>query len=146
MSDQQKKAEKQPDNRPYAISFIDSVSLTKQSFKAECDMNNIIAKFHQTGELPRSTHNIEPQYGEVPSQDLKEALDTIDNLKREFYDLPKKDQERFNGSYVEYAHFLDEFESFDMDAYLDAQHSQEQGSENDENPPAVAPAEQNAPD
>ncbi|AXL15177.1 internal scaffolding protein [Microviridae sp.] len=142
MSDHKKNIKK----RPFSISFKGTTSLTKQSFREECDMNNIISKFHRTGELPLNFSNVEAQYGVAPTQDLKEALDTIQNLKNEFNDLSEKDKERFEGSYVKYAEFLDEFENFDLDSYVDAQQPQELASEDGENPAPARPAEQNAPD
>lgn len=64
--------EKNKKKRPYSISFKGVTSLAKQSFKDECDVNNVIERFTRTGKLdhlnPRS-----PQYGEAPEMDAHTA-------------------------------------------------------------------------
>jgi len=57
--------------RRHAISF-DDPSLTKQSFKDECDVNLIVKRYTETGminSIPRTT----PQYGDVPEGDFLQA-------------------------------------------------------------------------
>jgi len=57
--------------RPHAISF-DDPSLTKQSFRDECDVNVIVKRYTETGminHIPRTT----PQYGDAPEGDFLEA-------------------------------------------------------------------------
>ncbi|AXL14568.1 internal scaffolding protein [Microviridae sp.] len=57
------------------ISFK-SPTLTKQYFKDECDINNIVNRFQETGQIPL-TNNLDPQYGFAPTMDLKTALDLV---------------------------------------------------------------------
>ena len=57
--------------RPHAIVFT-RPSLTRQSFKDECDVNQIVKRYTETGminHIPRST----PQYGDAPEGDFLEA-------------------------------------------------------------------------
>jgi len=57
--------------RPHAISFSQP-SLTRQSFKDECDVNQIVKRYTETGmvnHIPRTT----PQYGDAPEGDFLEA-------------------------------------------------------------------------
>jgi len=57
--------------RPHAISFTQP-SLTRQSFKDECDVNQIVKRYTETGminHIPRTT----PQYGDAPEGDLLQA-------------------------------------------------------------------------
>ena len=57
--------------RPHAITFTQP-SLTRQSFKDECDVNQIVKRYTETGminHIPRTT----PQYGEAPEGDFLEA-------------------------------------------------------------------------
>lgn len=58
--------------RPFAQDFTGVESLTHQSFKDECDVNNVIKRFTRTGQL---THvNQRPaQYGDAPEQSFFEA-------------------------------------------------------------------------
>lgn len=58
--------------RPHAIVFT-KPSLTRGSFKDECDVNNIVRRYAQTGmvnHVPRGT----PQYGDAPEMDFAEAM------------------------------------------------------------------------
>lgn len=58
--------------RKYAKSFVDEPKITRASFAAECDINNIVASYAQTGiinHLPRT----QPQYGDCPDIDFHEA-------------------------------------------------------------------------
>jgi len=60
--------------RPHAIRFPDE-GMTRQSFKDECDVNNIVKTFTQTGminHIPRT----QPQYGDAPEIDFFEAART----------------------------------------------------------------------
>jgi len=57
--------------RPHAITFTQP-SLTRQSFKDECDVNQIVKRYTETGminHIPRTT----PQYGDAPEGDFLEA-------------------------------------------------------------------------
>jgi len=57
--------------RPHAIIFTQP-SLTRQSFKDECDVNQIVKRYTETGminHIPRTT----PKYGDAPEGDFLEA-------------------------------------------------------------------------
>jgi len=57
--------------RPHAITFTEP-SLTRQSFKDECDVNQIVKRYTETGminHIPRTT----PRYGDAPEGDFLEA-------------------------------------------------------------------------
>lgn len=60
-------------------------SRTKQSFKAECDVNNVVKKFKTTGVLPEQRGT--PKYG-----DFSSALTYQDSMN-----LVLKAQDQFNG-------------------------------------------------
>jgi len=59
-------------NRKHAISFKGVQSLTKQSFKDECDYNAIIDRYTRTGKIEHVAR-ITPQYGVAPDMTLHEA-------------------------------------------------------------------------
>lgn len=84
-------------------------SLTKQYFKDECDINNIVKKFSDTGQLPVQ-NNLEPQYGDVPNMDLKEALDMVQFARQEFDELSTVDKDRFGQNFHNYCQFLSDYE------------------------------------
>jgi len=57
--------------RPHAIVFSQP-SLTRQSFKDECDVNQIVKRYTETGminHIPRTN----PQYGDAPEGDFLQA-------------------------------------------------------------------------
>ena len=105
-----------------SISFLNEPKQTKQYFKDECDINNIVGKFVETGQLPTNIKS-DPQYGESPTIDLKTALDLVKNLHTEFNDLPEDVQEIFGKKPEHYAQFLSDFEespeSFSNERYFE---------------------------
>ena len=66
---------------------------TKQSFADECDINNIVKRYQDTGVLPHTRG--EPQYGECPSLDFKEALDYVRAARTEFDELRPELKSKF---------------------------------------------------
>lgn len=47
-------------------------SMTKQSFKDECDIHRIVNRYAETGIIP-VTNSVEPQYGDAPTMSAHEA-------------------------------------------------------------------------
>lgn len=69
---------------------------TKQSFKDECDINNIVKKFNKTGQLPEMIKQ-NPQYGDYSSgMDYQEACNLVIKADQQFQALPARVRERFN--------------------------------------------------
>lgn len=80
------------------IDFTDSPSLAKQEFEAECNINNILAKFKVTGVLvdPSVRSLRQPMFldcTQVP--DLETYHNRLNACKQAFEDLPKEIQEAF---------------------------------------------------
>jgi phage internal scaffolding protein len=70
-------------------------SLTKQSFRDECDINNILRKFNVTGELPAGS--VQPQYGDFSGiTDYQSALNAVMAAQDSFLALPAKVRARFD--------------------------------------------------
>ncbi|AXL15439.1 internal scaffolding protein [Microviridae sp.] len=57
--------------RPHAIYFDPAEKITRDSFKDEVDVNNVIKRFVRTGELPKAREDA--QFGEAPNKTLHEA-------------------------------------------------------------------------
>lgn len=76
---------------------------TKQSFKAECDINNIMARFLKSGVLEFTQKN-EPRYGDVTGIEYNDAMITVASAKTLFNELPAALRARFEN---EPARFLD---------------------------------------
>ncbi len=81
--------------RQHAISFKNVKSLTKQSFKDECDINKILKKFEKTGAITHYTKNA-PQYGDTTSPMLHDAMNIIANAESMFEELPAQLRKKFN--------------------------------------------------
>lgn len=77
---------------------------TKQSFKDECDVNKIVARFQATGELP-NVNNMPPQYLDVTAMDFQEHQNFIAGANSMFHDLPAKIRDRFQNSPAEFFEF-----------------------------------------
>ena len=80
-------------------------SLTKQSFRDECDINNILRQFNVTGQLP--VGSVQPQYGDFSGiTDYQSALNAVMAAQDSFLALPAKLRARFDNDpalFVEFA-------------------------------------------
>lgn len=67
---------------------------TKQSHVAECDINQILAKYQKSGALTHlNTHAA--QYGEATSQTFHDALNIVAKAQSMFEDLPSSIRTKF---------------------------------------------------
>ena len=71
-------------------------SLCQQHFKAECDINTIIAQFQETGVMPQG--NRQPLFGDFAGipQDFMSAQNLFDEAQERFYSLPSNLRKEFN--------------------------------------------------
>jgi len=80
-------------------------SRTKQSFRDECDINNILRQFNVTGELPSGS--VQPQYGDFSGiTDYQSALNAVMAAQDSFLQLPAKVRAKFDNDpalFVEFA-------------------------------------------
>ena len=80
-------------------------SLTKQSFKEECDINNIVCKFAKTGLLEHVALS-KPKFGDfLGVSDFQTALNQVIEVEESFDALPAKVRARFNNQPVEFLEF-----------------------------------------
>lgn len=80
-------------------------SKTKQSFKEECDINNILARYQTTGVLPDLILE-NPQYGdfsEVP--DYHQALNLVSKAHEQFASLDAQVRSRFDNDPAKFLDF-----------------------------------------
>ena len=81
-------------------------SLTKQAFKSECDINNIMRKWRNTGVI---THirNSAGQYGDFSSvSDYQSALNAVMDAQDSFMALPSQLRSRFENDPAKLLSFL----------------------------------------
>lgn len=81
-----------------------SEGMTKQSFKDECDVNRIVARFQATGELP-NLNNIPPQYLDCTTMDFQVHQNFIAEAHTMFHELPAKIRDRFENDPAEFFDF-----------------------------------------
>lgn len=83
-------------------------SMTKQSFVAECDINNILKQYKLTGMV--SHINAKAQSGaylDLPDEtDFQSALETVIRAEESFATLPSKLRTRFNNDPAEFLEFM----------------------------------------
>lgn len=75
----------------------------KQSFKEECDINHIMARYQRTGVLDFAARR-EPQYGDCTGLEFQAGMELVAKAKAMFEELPSSLRARFEN---EPARFLD---------------------------------------
>lgn len=101
----------EPKERVYAK--IEGPSLTKQSFKEECDVNHILDRYMKTG-LIEHANTYRGEYGDfVDALDYREAVDVILESREMFSALPAKVRLRFNNDPGEFLGFVENPANYD---------------------------------
>lgn len=77
-----------------SIDFTGTVSRTKQAFKDECDINNILKRYQTDGVITHA-RKFEGQYADVGPQDFQEAMQVIAAGESMFEELPSSLRDRF---------------------------------------------------
>ncbi|QCQ84912.1 internal scaffolding protein [Blackfly microvirus SF02] len=89
------------------------VSMTKQSFRDECDINNIMRKYERTGVLDHTATSV-PQYGEYMSPySYQESLNAIIYAQDQFAALPAELRARFGNDPAELLAFMEDSRNLD---------------------------------
>lgn len=81
-------------------------SRTKQSFKDECDINLIMARYEKTGLLEHINRG-EPQYADLSELDFMSAMNMVAEAREVFAALPSKLRDRFANDPARLLAFLD---------------------------------------
>ena len=89
------------------IHFDQSQGMTEQSHKKECDINQILSKYQQTGIITHA-HQNQAQYGEISSLDFHESMNLIAEAKSTFETLPSSLRKRFENDPEKYLAFLED--------------------------------------
>lgn len=85
---------------------------TKQSFKAECDINTIISRFLRTGVLDFAQKN-QPRYGDCTGVDYQAALNTVAAAKSLFQELPAALRSRFENEPAKFLEFVQDERNYE---------------------------------
>lgn len=83
--------------RRVSVAFDPKECRTHQSFRDECDINQILAQFGRTGVMP-SVARGRPQYGEVPDIDFHAAMCAQAAIATYEHDRPEGDPEPPEGA------------------------------------------------
>lgn len=78
---------------------------TKQSFKQECDVNHIMARFQKTGVLDFASR-YEAQYGDVSGVNFTAAMQVIADAKTMFNEMPARVRDRFRNDPAKFLDFI----------------------------------------
>lgn len=83
-------------------------TMAKQSFKEECDINTIMAKYQKTG-LIEHVQNVQAQYGDFTSvADYQLSLNQVIAAQNAFEQLPSRVRERFSNDPSRLMAFLED--------------------------------------
>lgn len=100
------------------LDFSKGVSLTKQCFKDDCDINNILRKYETTGVLPEVIKT-NPQYGDFSDVlSYEDSLNVVAMAQEQFSYLSAKVRRRFDNDPAKFLEFVDDpsnlEESYDL--------------------------------
>ena len=80
------------------------LSRTKQSFKNECDVNNILKNYNKTGIMPE---NFNPgEYRDLDGTDYQEYMQTVASANSMFEELPSALRKRFKNDPAQLLSFV----------------------------------------
>jgi phage internal scaffolding protein len=87
-------------------------SMTKQSFKDDADINNIVGQFLKTGILPQNTSA--GQYGDFSEvKDYQSCLNAVIDAQEQFLTLPAKIRDKFGDDPGKLLDFLADSKNYD---------------------------------
>lgn len=87
-----------------SITFPEQSKHTKQEFKEECDINNIMAQYLINGILPNMNERA-PQYLDVTGYDYQQSMDLIAGAQTLFNELPSGVRLRFENDPAQFLDF-----------------------------------------
>lgn len=91
--------------RRKVVSTFKEPSKTQQHFKDEVNVNNIVKKFTETGQVSHLNHS-RAQYGEAPDVDFRSAMDIVQKAQETFDSLPSELRKRFGNDPANYLEFV----------------------------------------
>jgi len=85
--------------------YFPEVGRTKQSFKDECNVNNIVAKYQRTGVLEFNQKH-EARYMDTTGIEFAQAMSVVARATEMFADLPSSMRKRFANDPVRFMDFV----------------------------------------
>lgn len=97
--------------RPEGIEFEDT-GMTKPEFKESCDINFILAKYHNNGILP--IMKSPALFGDYSNAlDFHQAQEIVRKAMEQFEELPSKLRDRFQNDPAQFLEFMEDGENHD---------------------------------
>lgn len=87
-----------------ALSFPENSRWTKQSFKDECDINNVMGRYLSNGEIPQINQTA-PQYLDVTGYDYQSAMELVAGAQSLFEEVPSNIRNRFQNDPAQFLDF-----------------------------------------
>nr|WAE43869.1 MAG: internal scaffolding protein [Microviridae sp.] len=93
--------------------FFNEPSRTHQSFKDECNINNIVRKYKKTGVLTHVTSAVAQQgdFCDVPT--FHEAMNIVASAQQHFDQLPSLVRKRFSNDPAQFLDFVGDASNLD---------------------------------
>ena len=114
--------------------------MTKQAEKDNCDINNIVNRYYQTGQLLKGRNHL--SYGYAPDLDFKAAMDVLSRFNADFDGLSEEEQKIFDNNPEIFAQFLDDYDQNPQAFENELEKFRSSlASEDSSEQPAVAPSE-----
>lgn len=86
---------------------VDGAGRTKQSFKEECDINNIMSRFIKTGVLDFTQRN-QPRYGDCTGLEFQTCMDIVAKARTMFAEMPAALRGRFDNEPAKFLDFIND--------------------------------------
>lgn len=100
-------------SRPDTAIYFNDESLTHQSFKAECDIRNIMKKYKKSGIITHTT-SMSPQFYDASAvPHYQEAMNLIIDAQSTFDSLPSELRTRFSNDPSEFLRFTSDESNLD---------------------------------
>lgn len=90
----------------HAIIFT-SPSMTKQSYKDECDINKLMDKYQKTGLLNHVVKH-SGEYGEFDSVDFTDAMNVVAEGQSMFEELPSSARKAFDNDPAKFMNYIND--------------------------------------
>lgn len=125
-----------------SLTFPENSEHTRQEFKDECDINNIMRQYEVTGEIFH-LNEVAPQYLDCDGNDFRSAMDYVASAFSMFEELPSSIRSRFDNDPAEFLDFCSQEKNRPELADMGLLSSE--ALERFNNPPAPAPVPPVAP-
>lgn len=130
---------------PHTGDITTPPSLTKQEFKREADINNILKQYSKTGMLTHlNVRAREGMYADLPDAvDFQESLHLVRQAETTFMTLPAKLRDRFGNDPAEFLAFCSDPRNLDemRELGLAIKPPLPDATKSDKGPPAPEPAQ-----